>query len=84
MVGLYHIPFTSFWVVCGLVGLVGSAMIGGLATGRIGAELSRLAIATPRDETRVRLLQQRLRLLAGANLLLLLSVVWAMVSKPML
>jgi hypothetical protein len=59
-------------------------MIGGLATGRIGAELSRLAIATPRDETRVRLLQQRLRLLAGANLVLLLSVVWAMVSKPML
>src|SRR5215472_17359514 len=84
MVALYRIRFSTFWVVCGLVGLVGSVLIGGLATSRVGTELSALAAATPRDESRVRVLQRRLGLLAAANLLLLFSVIWAMVDKPTL
>jgi putative copper export protein len=84
MAGLYHIGFTIFWIVCGFVGLVGSAMIGGFATARAGTELSNLATSAPRDESRMRVLQRQLGLLAAANLLLLFSVIWAMVCKPTL
>ena len=82
MVGLYRIPFTTFWVVCGLVGLVGSALMGALASGRTGSELSRIAVAVPRDESRIRVLQRRLRLMTAANLVVLFSVILAMVYKP--
>ena len=84
MAGLDHIRFTTFWIVCGFVGLVGSVMIGGLATARAGAELSKLAASAPRDGSRMRVLQRRLGFLAAANLLLLFSVIWVMVFKPTL
>jgi uncharacterized membrane protein len=84
MIGLYHIRFTTFWIVCGFVGFVGSAMIGGLVTARAGTELTQLATSASRDESRMGVLQRRLGLLAAANLLLLFAVIWAMVCKPTL
>lgn len=84
MVGMYRIRFGTFWVVCGLVGLFGSALMGALGTGRTGSELSRIAAAEPRDESRIGVLQRRLRLVTAANLLVLFSVILAMVYKPTL
>ena len=84
MVGLYRIHFTAFWVVCGLVGLFGSALMSALAAGRTGSELSRIAFAEPRDESRIGVLQRRLRFVTAANLLVLFSVILAMVYKPTL
>jgi uncharacterized membrane protein len=84
MAGLAGIRITTVWIMCGLVGLVGSAMIGGLATTRAGTELSTLAASPSRDESRMRVLQRRLGALAVANLLLLFSVIGAMVYKPTL
>ena len=84
MAGLAGIRITTLWIMCGLVGLVASAMIGGLATTRAGMELSTLADSPARDESRMRVLQRRLGVLAAANLLLLFSVIWAMVYKPTL
>ncbi len=46
--------------------------------------MSTLAASPSRDESRMRVLQRRLGVLAAANLLLLFSVICAMVYKPTL
>jgi hypothetical protein len=82
MVAVAHLRVATLWISWGMVGVVGFLVIGAASSGRAGAELGRLAAAAPSDESRVRVLQRRLAVLTGANLLLLASVVWAMVAKP--
>ena len=83
MAGQFGIPFSSLWIVWGLVGFVGFILIGIIAIGRAAGELGRLTSSGP-DDPRVAALRQRLGLLGAVNLLLLASVVWAMVFKPTL
>ncbi|HEX7091543.1 MAG TPA: DUF2269 family protein [Longimicrobiales bacterium] len=71
-----------FWVVWGLAGVFGSSAIGALL-GRTGQELGRLSAAGT-EEARLRGLRRRLAVLAGINIAVLLSTVWAMVVKPTL
>lgn len=84
MAGQFHIPFTSLWIVWGLVGFVAFIGLGVIAMGRAGAELATLARSGSADASRVAALRRRLSLLSALTLLLLASVVWAMVFKPML
>lgn len=81
MAGQFGIPFTSLWIIWGLVGGVLFIVIGVVAIGRTGAELGQLA-RTAGDAATIAALRQRLRLLNALSILVLLSVVWAMVFKP--
>ena len=71
-----------FWVLWGLAGVFCSIGIGTL-TRRTGQEIGRLSAAGT-EEARLEGLRRRLATLAGANIVLLLSTVWAMVAKPVL
>ncbi len=84
MAGQFGIPFTSLWIVWGLLGFVGFVVIGIVATGRAASELSALAQSVGPDASRVAALRGRLQALGALNLLLLASVIWAMVFKPTL
>ena len=72
------------WVTWGLVGLFVSLLLGAIPIRRTTAELSKLAATAALDDPRMIVLRRRLTTLNTINLLLLLSVVWAMVSKPSL
>jgi uncharacterized membrane protein len=84
MAGQFGIPFTSLWIVWGLVGFVAFVLIGVIAVSRVAAELSALARSAGVNDPRVAALGRRLGVLNAINLLLLASVVWAMVFKPTL
>jgi protoporphyrinogen IX oxidase len=84
MAGQFGIPFTSLWIVWGLVGFAGFVLIGVIAVSRVAAELGALARSAGPEDPRVAALGRRLGALSAINLLLLASVVWAMVFKPTL
>ena len=84
MAGQFGIPFTSLWIVWGLVGLVAFVVIGIVALGRSGAALGELMRTTSADDPRVAALQQRVAALSWLSILVLASVIWAMVLKPTL
>ena len=82
MVQSGHLTFRSTWVMWGIAGTVVSFVLGGIFTGaasrKLGRQLASGAISAA-DAARV---QQRILLAVILNLLVLLSVVWAMVAKP--
>ena len=84
MAGQFGIPFTSLWIVWGLVGFVVFILLGVVALGRTGAELGALARTAGPSDPRVAALRQRISVLSWLNLLVLVSVIWAMVFKPTL
>src|ERR687890_2213785 len=84
MAGQFGIPFTSLWIVWGLVGWVVFILLGVVALGRTGAELGALARTAGTSDPRVAALRQRISLLSWLNLFVLASVIWAMVFKPTL
>ena len=84
MAGQFGIPFTSLWIVWGLVGFVVFILLGVVALGRTGAELGALARTAGPNDSRVAALRQRIAVLSWLNLLVLVSVIWAMVVKPTL
>jgi uncharacterized membrane protein len=77
-------PFSALWIVWGVVGLVLSILIGVVAVRRAAEELGALARSAGPDDPRVAAVGRRLASLNWLNLLVLVSVVWAMVFKPML
>lgn len=72
---------TPLWVIWGVAGLVASSLIGAIPLRRTGQALAALH---GKGGSQSRALRRRLTLLSTIDLLLLLSVVWAMVFKPML
>ena len=82
MAGQFGIPFTSLWIIWGLVGFVVFILLGVVALGRTGAELGALARTAGPNDPRVAALRQRISVLSWLNLLVLASVIWAMVFKP--
>ncbi|HET7370477.1 MAG TPA: hypothetical protein VFK45_06520 [Gammaproteobacteria bacterium] len=69
------------WVIWGVAGLIASSLIGAIPERRAGQALAALH---GKGGTQWLALRRRMTLLSTVNLLLLLSVVWAMVFKPML
>jgi uncharacterized membrane protein len=82
--GVAGFPFTSPWIVWGLIAFVLSIIIGVVAVGRAASELGTLARSAPPGDPRVASARQRVIALSVINILLLASVVWAMVFKPTL
>jgi uncharacterized membrane protein len=78
------LSFGEFWVVWGLVAVFVSLALGATLIRVTNAELRRLATATTLDNPRWPRLQRRAAILYAINLVLLVSVVWAMVFKPTL
>jgi uncharacterized membrane protein len=76
--------WSDFWVAWGLAGIAVSLALGGTLIRATNAELRRLAEGPTLDDPRWSALQRRAAILYGINLVLLLSVVWAMVFKPTL
>lgn len=75
-------PFTSLWIVWGIVGLILAIVIGVVLVGRTASELGTVARSAGPGDPRVAALSQRLTVLNRLMLLILASVVYAMVFKP--
>jgi uncharacterized membrane protein len=84
LVGQEDLTLGTLWVAWGLVGLFLSLALGATLIRVTNAELRRLTAAAALDDPRRLPLQRRAATLYGINLLLLLSVAWAMVFKPTL
>lgn len=85
MIARAGIPFSTLWIAWGLVGIFVSWFVfGAILLRKTNQELNALAPTAALDDPRLTGLQQRLAILNTINLLLLLSVVWAMVFKPTL
>jgi uncharacterized membrane protein len=84
MVGQSRISFGSLWIIWGLVGVIGSGAISGVGIGRTAAALAELRASASADDPRISTIRGRLVTLNVINLILLVSVVWAMVFKPTL
>lgn len=77
-------PFESLWITWGFAGVFGSILLGSTFIRRTYGEMAQLIASSGPDTMRLGALQSRLWFLNLANLLLLLSTVWAMVFKPTL
>jgi uncharacterized membrane protein len=82
--GRIGFPFSSTWIVWGLIGFVLSVFLGAVAIPRAGTALGAAARSAAANDPRVADLARRLGLLSALNILILASVVWAMVFKPTL
>jgi uncharacterized membrane protein len=74
--------FGSLWITWGFAAILLSVLLGATLIRMTTARLR--TAATAGDGAGVPVLQRRLKLLNGLNMLLLLSTVWAMVAKPTL
>jgi putative copper export protein len=83
LVAEMHLALTDLWVAWGLAAIVASLVVGATLIRATNAELRRLAMDSA-PSPRWLVLQRRIATLYGANLLLLLSAVWAMVFQPTL
>ena len=72
------------WVIWGFAAILVSMGLGATLIRRSGEELSQVAATANSGDPQVLTLQQRLTTLNIANVLVLLSAVWAMVFKPVL
>ncbi len=84
MVVVGRIGFEQLWIAYGLLGMVVSMALGGALLSRLGHQLNELSESDDPDPARMSALQARLRTYNLINVLILLSVVWAMVFKPTL
>lgn len=82
--GVARFPFSTLWIVWGMVGFVLSIVIGVIAVQRASGNLSEIARTAGPDDPRLPSARDRLVTLNVLNLLLLVSIVWAMVFKPTL
>jgi uncharacterized membrane protein len=76
--------FSDLWIAWGLIGLLLSLALGATLIRVTNAQLRRLAADPALEQPQWLAQQRRMAILFGINLLLLLSVVWAMVFKPTL
>jgi hypothetical protein len=87
--GLMGVRFTTLWILWGFAGVFGSLILGTFFIRRATLQIGRLAAQPPPAEglipatgANLAAAQRRLAALNWLNLLLLLSVVMAMVFKP--
>jgi len=70
------------WTWWGLIGFVVSVTLGAGVMQRAGHKLGAVVASPNPDAAAIENLQRRLRTLGIINIVILLSVVWAMVAKP--
>jgi uncharacterized membrane protein len=78
------IGFDTLWIAWGVGALIVSLGLGASVMRRSGEQLGRLLASENRDEEAVMSLQRRLQTLSVVIMLILLSAVWMMVTKPTL
>jgi len=76
------VDFSTVWVAWGVVGLIASMALGGTVMRTATAKLGGLIANAPAGDPERLAAQRRVDLLNTINLLILLSVVFAMVFKP--
>jgi uncharacterized membrane protein len=84
MVVVGRLRFDALWIAYGFLGMVVSMGLGGALLSRLGHQLTELTASDDPDPARMSALEARLRTFNLINVLILLSVVWAMVFKPTL
>jgi uncharacterized membrane protein len=78
------VGYGTFWVAWGIAAIAASLALGATWIRTTNAELRRSAAATAPGDPRWARLQRRAAALYAANLLLLVSALWAMEFKPTL
>jgi uncharacterized membrane protein len=82
MVQSGDLSFGSTWVLWGIIGTVVSFILGGIFTGAAARKLGQQLARGEIDAAGAAAAQRRILYAALLNMLLLLSIVWAMVAKP--
>lgn len=82
MVQVGQLSFRATWVIWGMAGLVLSMFLGAVLTGGTARKLAARVAAGTIDAAGIKAAQGRMLMFAVLNLLLLLSIIWAMVAKP--
>ena len=82
MVQVGQLGFGTLWIVWGTIGLVVSMFIGTVLTGGAARKLAARAARGEVDAAGIARVQRRILTVAIVNMLLLLSIIWAMVAKP--
>ena len=79
-----HVSLGTFWVAWGIAGVIVSIALGATLIRVTVAKLRQLVADNAFDDPRWPAFRRRLATLYGINLLVLVSVVWAMEFKPAL
>ena len=79
-----HAAWSASWVIWGFAGIVGSLVLGATLIRATNAELIQIAAGSAPGNPRWLTLNRRAARLYAINLIVLLSVVWAMVFQPTL
>lgn len=82
MVQVGHLSFGATWITWGIVGAVASVLLGGVLVGGMVRKLGAGVASGAIDAAGAAALQQRILTFGLLNIVLLLSIVWAMVFKP--
>lgn len=82
MVQVNDIGFGTPWIAWGMVGLFVSLYIGAVLTGGTARKLAAQAARGEIDGAGIARVQRRIMMFGLINMLLVLTVIWAMVAKP--
>jgi uncharacterized membrane protein len=82
MVQVGELSFGTTWVAWGIVGVVVSFVLGGVLTGGTARKLGQQIASGQVTPEQIAATQRRILTYAVLNLVLLLSIIWAMVAKP--
>jgi protoporphyrinogen IX oxidase len=82
LVQMGDLSFGSLWIIWGIVGTVLSFVLGGVLTGGTARRLGEQIATGKIDAAGIAATQKKLLMYAVLNILLLLSIIWAMVAKP--
>ena len=82
LVQVGRLGFGQKWILWGIIGAVVSFVVGGVLTGGTARKLAQQMARGEVDAAQVAAVQRRIMVFVFVNLLVLLSIVWAMVFKP--
>lgn len=82
MVQVAGYGYQRLWIQWGMGGLIVAVVVGNAGVGRMTGKLARQLVAGEIDEAGATAMRRKIARIAVLNLLLLLSIVYAMVFKP--
>ena len=82
LVQVGQLGFGQKWILWGIIGAVVSFIVGGVLTGGTARKLAQQIARGEVDAAQVAAVQRRIMVFVILNLLVLLSIVWAMTFKP--